>query len=263
MSTSSPDSRGPAAARSRELHDLAAAMGAVARSVHGAGGRLDGLAEASREAIPGAEGVSVTTLERGTFRTEAATHEWARSADGLQYELGRGPCVEAVLHDNVYLSGDVSGDPRWGDWGPRVSADVGVRSVLALRLVLHGERQALASLNVYARRPHAFDDRALHLGVLLAAHGALLVTALMVRDVAADLAATLQTNREVGVAMGVLMHRHSLTRDEAFDLLRLASQDSGRSLVDVATAVVEDDDLSLLRGPLGRSQGRENTSAEG
>ncbi|HET6968620.1 MAG TPA: GAF and ANTAR domain-containing protein [Ornithinibacter sp.] len=258
-----PPPAGPPGGRSRELHELAEAMGAVARWVHGAGGRLDGLSRAALERVPGAEGCSVTVLEEDRFETEAATHDWARRADALQYELRRGPCVEAVLTEGVYVSGEVSGDPRWGEWGPRVAADEGVRSVLAHRLVLHGERRALASLNVYARRPRAFDDAAVHLGVLLAAHGALLVTALMARDAAADLAAALQSNREVGMAMGVLMHRHRLTRDEAFDVLRVASQDSDRSLVEVATDVVDTGDLVGLRLPLGGHEAADGASEPG
>ena len=70
--------------------------------------------------------------------------------------------------------------------------------------------------------------------LVLATHGSLLVSALMARDVAANLAGTLQANREVGVAMGVLMYRHRLTRDQAFDLLRLAGQQNGLSLAEVA-----------------------------
>jgi ANTAR domain/GAF domain len=248
----SPEPEARPGPRSQELHELASAMSAVTRWVHGAGGRLDGLADAALERIPGAQGASVSLLERGRFTTAATTHDWAKAADDLQYTLGRGPCVEAVLDEGVYMSGDVAADPRWGEWGPRVHAEEGVRSVLANRLVLHGDRTALASLNVYSREADAFDDDALHFSVLLAAHGAMLVTALMAQDAAEDLAGALQTNREVGVAMGVLMHRHRLTRDAAFDLLTLASQDTDRSLVEVATEVVEAGDLTMLHRPLGR-----------
>jgi AmiR/NasT family two-component response regulator len=53
------------------------------------------------------------------------------------------------------------------------------------------------------------------------------------------------------VAMGVLMHRHRVTREQAFDLLRLASQESGTPLSDVATAVADAGDLTGLAPPLG------------
>lgn len=247
--------------RSSHLHEVAAAMGDVTRWVDAAGGRLEGLAEATLQRMPGAEGVSVSLLDRGRFTTAASTHDWARECDDLQYELGHGPCVDAVLEKGVFVSGEVSADARWPDWGARVMADHGVHSVLAHRLVLHGERTALASLNTYSRRPDAFDDASVHLGVLLAAHGALLVSALMARDAAADLAGALQGNREVGVAMGVLMHRHRVTRDEAFDLLRVASQARACSLEEVATHVVDTGDLALEDGVLERPAATEDGTA--
>ena len=39
--------------------------------------------------------------------------------------------------------------------------------------------------------------------------------------------------------IGVLMARHQLTRDQAFDVLRVASQRSNRKLVDVALEVAD------------------------
>ena len=63
--------------------------------------------------------------------------------------------------------------------------------------------------------------------------------------------------------MGVLMHRHRLTRDEAFDVLRLASQDSDRALVEVVTDVVETGDLSSLRSPLGGHGPEEGSPSTG
>ena len=241
-----------AGARSDELRELADALREVTRAVDGPGGEpLDRLADAAREAIPGAEAVSVTVLQQGSFDTRAATDDVARRADALQYAVGRGPCVDAVLENTANASGDVAADTRWGDWGPQVARELGVRSVLAYRLRLEGEQEAIASLNVYATRLHAFDEQALHRGVVLATHGSLLLTAVMARDLAAGLADTLQGNREVGVAMGVLMHRHRLTRDQAFDLLRLAGQESGRPLAEIATAVADAGDITGLRSPLG------------
>lgn len=244
-------------ARSTELRELADALDTVSRRVGGEGGEpLGRLVQATLEAVPGAEAASLTVLERGRFDTRAWTEEVARRADALQYELGRGPCVDAVLEQTANLSGDVAADPRWGEWGPRVAADLGVRSVLAYRLVLEGEQEAIASLNVYSTQAGAFDERALHLGVVLATHGSLLMTAIMTRDLAANLAETLQGNREVGVAMGVLMHCHRLTRDQAFDLLRLACQENTMSLAEVAAAVVDTGDLAILEPPLGGERGQ-------
>ena len=56
---------------------------------------------------------------------------------------------------------------------------------------------------------------------------------------AANLLKALESNRETGVAIGVLMARHGLTREQAFDVLRHASQNSNRKLAHVAGEVAE------------------------
>jgi hypothetical protein len=52
------------------------------------------------------------------------------------------------------------------------------------------------------------------------------------------LQAALVSNREIGIATGILMAQHKLTDQQAFDLLRVASQHSNRKLRDVASDVV-------------------------
>ncbi|MEO7261109.1 MAG: ANTAR domain-containing protein [Jatrophihabitantaceae bacterium] len=49
----------------------------------------------------------------------------------------------------------------------------------------------------------------------------------------------LSTNRDIGAAIGVLMASHKITKDEAFDLLRIASQHGHRKLYEVAREVIE------------------------
>jgi AmiR/NasT family two-component response regulator len=62
----------------------------------------------------------------------------------------------------------------------------------------------------------------------------------------------MESNREIGVAMGILMHRHRLDREQAFAVLRVASQDSNRKLADIALEVVETGSLSIRGWPAGR-----------
>jgi AmiR/NasT family two-component response regulator len=49
----------------------------------------------------------------------------------------------------------------------------------------------------------------------------------------------LQNSRDIGTALGILMNRHKITRDTAFDLLRSASQRSNRKVRDLAHEVIE------------------------
>jgi hypothetical protein len=239
-------------AGTRTLVGLADAMRdvAVRAAAHGSAPPLDELTGATLEQVPTATWASVSVLRAGHFRTEAATHEEARRADALQYEIGSGPCVDAVLDESVYRTGDVTTDGRWQGWGRRAHDETGVLSVLAYRLMLLDDSGAIAGLNVYSDRPDAFDEESVGTGLLLATHGSLLVTALVARDHADNLTLALESNREIGVAMGILMQRHRLSRAQAFDVLRVASQDSNRKLGDVATEVA---DTGIL--PVGRWAG--------
>lgn len=49
----------------------------------------------------------------------------------------------------------------------------------------------------------------------------------------------LQTSRQIGAAIGILMTIHKITDKDAFDLLRLASQHSHRKLRDLALDVID------------------------
>jgi AmiR/NasT family two-component response regulator len=48
----------------------------------------------------------------------------------------------------------------------------------------------------------------------------------------------LVTNRQIGIAMGILMERHRLTQEQAFDRLRDLSQRSNVKLRDVAEQII-------------------------
>ena len=236
---------------SASLLDLAEAMRSLAGRATEADGRpaLEELCRTTVERVPGASWASLTVLRGSKFSTEASTHESAVHADLLQYQIGSGPCVDAVLDDSVYVTDDVSSDERWPQWGKQVHDELGVCSVLSQRLNLLDDSGAIAGLNIYSVDRDAFDDRAVGMGLVLSTHGSLLVTAMLARGRASNLVRALETNREIGVAMGILMQRHTLTREQAFDVLRVASQDSNRKLADVATEVADTGILAIRRWP--------------
>ena len=206
---------------------------------------LERLVAAALERVPGARWTSISMLRADSFTTVASTGEEAVRADALQYEIGSGPCVDAVLRDSLYVTGDVGADPRWGEWGRRASAEVGVNSVLSQRLHLVDQGGVVAGLNVYSDRLDAFDEAAVGVALILATHGALVLSQLLASHRAGNLGKALRSNRDIGVAIGILMQRHHFTRDEAFDVLRVASQNSNRKLADVAGDIVETGMLAI------------------
>jgi hypothetical protein len=232
-----------------DLHDLAVAMRSLSAATTGDGPQspLERLVAVAVERVPGARWASVSLLRAGRFTTPAATGDVAERADALQYELGSGPCVDAALDDSVYVTGDVSAGDRWATWGKRVDTELGVRSVFAQRLHLMDDSNFIASLNIYSDHRAAFDDHAVGMGLVLATHAAMILSETIARDRADNLRHALESNREIGVAIGVLMHQHRITREQAFDLLRVASQDTNRKLADVAADVADTGVLTIRR----------------
>ncbi len=212
---------------------------------HGSETYFAALTRVAATQIANVRSASVTTLRAGKFRTEAATDDLARRGDALQYELGSGPCIDAIVDSAVYHPLDLRHDERWPVFGRRAWRELGVASMVSYRL--GGDflpDEMIAGLNLYSDELHAFTATAVHVGSLLATHGAAAIAAELNRDKAVNLEHALRSNREIGVAMGVLMARYRLSRDQALDLLRITSQRSNRKLRDIATEVA---DTGILR----------------
>ena len=135
---------------------------------------------------------------------------------------------------------DLAGDPRWPNFGPE-AAGSGVRSVLALCLM--GEGTVVGALNLYARFPLAFGavDRAR--GLVLAGLAGLALSVAEAHDEelrrAENLRQALVTRQLIGQAQGILMERERITAEQAFDILRRASQHLNTKLREVAQELVE------------------------
>ena len=231
-----------------DLVEVAEAMRSLTQRVaedHADQSPLHGLVAVALDRVPGATWVSVSVLRSEHFITAAATAEQAVRADALQYELGEGPCVEAVLKDSLYVTGQVTSDPRWDQWGERVSSEVGVNSVLSQRLLLQNQNGVVAGLNIYSDSPNTFDRAAVGIALILATHGGLVLSERLASQRAENLTKALKSNREIGVAMGILMNQHQFTRQESFDVLRVASQNSNRKLADIAVEVADTGALAI------------------
>ena len=72
-----------------------------------------------------------------------------------------------------------------------------------------------------------------------------------------NLEIALRTNRRIGAAVGVLMSEYCLSPEDAFDLLRVVSQDTNCKIIDLAEDVLYTGTLdcaSLSRDRRGRAQ---------
>jgi hypothetical protein len=195
--------------------------------------------------VPGAQEAGITQVKDGKMFTPVATGELSVQTDAIQYELGSGPCVDAVLRPGNFRTGDLRTDTRWPEFGRRAFEATGVLSMLSVRFYLEDNDQVLVGLNMYSQQAEAFDDHAETLGILLATYGSLALSSARAREQASHLQAALENRTEIGVAMGILMAQHKVTRDDAFNLLRVSSQHTGRKLHAVAAEVADTGALPL------------------
>lgn len=210
---------------------------------------LEAVAAMAVEQIDRAEWASITRLEDGEFRTVAATDDRARESDSIQYAVGSGPCIDAIVQDAVFRPSDLKHCPEWPEFGQRIAQEMGVESMLSYRLLQQGGGDTIDGLNIYSRGRDAFSDEDVLIGLMIATHGSMAAVATANARKVAHLQQALLSSREIGTAMGVLMSSHGVTRDQAFDLLRMASQNSNRKLREVADEVAETGELPLdVRG---------------
>lgn len=189
--------------------------------------------------VPGADLCGITQRgRRGRLDSLAVTDELAARSDELQYELDEGPCVAAATDDApAFLVDDTARDARWPRWGPRV-AELGVRSVLSVRLPatgMHDRHAPLGAINLYARAPGALGSADAALVGLYARHLAVVWASLRRARTLADAA---ESRHVIGLAQGLLMAQLGLTQDSSFELLQRLSSTSNTKVRDLAAAVV-------------------------
>lgn len=161
---------------------------------------------------------------------------------------GTSPGWSAFDSGKVCAVPDLAGEERFGSYAREMLARTAVRAVLSVPL--YGRSGVRGVLTMYDRRPHAFgpDERAQ--AAVVAALGEVALEAADVSERASNLEAALRSSREIGAAVGILVERHRLTRDEAFDVLRSASNRANRKLVDIASVLVRTGEIDEQDAPL-------------
>lgn len=173
-------------------------------------------------------GISELTKKHAIV-TRAASDTLVEQLDRLQYRTKEGPCLTATVADEpMVVCGDLAAEERWSQFG-QAAAELGVSSVISFKLF--DDRETIGALNLYGRKPHAFNTDAEDVGSLLAAHAGVVMTASRKQ---ANLNVALESRDAIGQAKGILMERFKLDDREAFNALIAVSQHTHRKLRDVA-----------------------------
>jgi GAF domain-containing protein len=193
----------------------------------------------AQRTIPGADEVSITLVGGGGGHTAAFTGQRAMTVDEWQYQQGHGPCLAAAAATITVTIADIAGDSRWADWASR-AIDAGVHSCVSVGLPLH--HGVSGALNMYASKPHAFDEDAVVLAETFSGYAAMAMANAHRYDSTAVLAdhtrAGLDSRAVIEQAKGIIMAERRCTADEAFAVLAKVSEYSGRTLPDVAAVLV-------------------------
>lgn len=216
-------------ALTRRLADAARSMQAET----GSQDTLDNAVTAAVQVIKGCDLAGASVAHQGGIDTSAGSGPDIKQLDSLQYEMGEGPCLDALKEHETVTSRDLAQDSRWPRWGPHVAAEIGLRSILSYRLFTTSS--TLGALNLYSYAPEAFDFDDTHDGMALAAHVAV---ALAGAQNIENLERAITSRTVIGQAEGILMERFDLSAARAFDVLRRVSQDSNTKLHAVADRLV-------------------------
>ena len=227
----------------RKGRDFSALLGTVARELlaeadvqhtlqrvvelaaeHLRGGRLHGEVYASVSLV----------RERRRVETPASSDERATRADQLQYELGQGPCLDAIWEHETFQIEDFTTEARYPTWSRRVAEDTGIRSSLSFQLFTSGD--SLGALNLYSPRPGDFDSEDRAEGSVFAALAAVALASAQTEE---QLRSAIISRTLIGQAQGILMERYKMTAEQSFEVLRRVSQDGNIKVREVAQRLID------------------------
>jgi GAF domain-containing protein len=201
---------------------------------------LDRVGAISLRSLPGCDGAGVSLVEREKVTTASATDATVEAVDSEQYRTGEGPCLEAIRQGTSFIVESMAADERFPEFGPR-AAQKGIMSSLSMPLRVND--RTLGALNLYSRKLRGFtadDEKTATLFATQASVALANAHALdRVRAAADQLEEGLKSSRVIGLAMGILVEREHCTEEEAFDMLRVISQNANVKLRDVAQQLLD------------------------
>ena len=199
---------------------------------------LQRLADLACTTIPGCRAGSVTLWREGHPYTVVSTDDLAREADNAQYETLEGPCLDASRYGETYVVEDMVTEARWPTFSA-VATHRGVRSSLSLPLTVRG--QPIGALNLYSTERGGFAG-ATETGRHFAGQAGVAIANAEVyrasRALADQLQEAMASRAVIEQAKGVLMAEERCGPEEAFEMLRRASQRENVKLRDIAQRIV-------------------------
>ena len=184
---------------------------------------------------------SVTIIQRGKPTTVASTNDIAVAIDEVQYAADSGPCLTAARNEQKIRIDEISADSRWPEFRQR-AIELDIKSSLSIPLHL-AVADHVGGLNIYGAVESAFTEDDELVVEAFATQASIVVTNTLVYwstlALSSHLTAAMESRAAIEQAKGMLMARHGVSADEAFDLLRRRSQAENRKLRQIAQEMVD------------------------
>ncbi len=181
--------------------------------------------------------VSVRTGTRTT--TAVFTGRLALQCDERQYEVGDGPCLHAATTGELVQVADMRTEQRWPAY---MAAAVEHGALSSLSVPLPIAPGVGGALNIYARRPQAFDAESRALATRFGPYAAAALANMHAyqdaRNMADNLQIALESRAVIDQAKGILMERHRMTADQAYQALARVSMRTNQKLRVIADELV-------------------------
>jgi transcriptional regulator with GAF, ATPase, and Fis domain len=217
--------------------ELLERVGAIGRELSEADGlqaTLQLIVDLADDLLQHSDGGSLMLIGRGrVIDSPAYSSSVAYESDMAQLATGQGPCLDAIGQEHTTVIEDFETERRWPDYRAR-TLELGMRSMISFRLFVTDD--SMGALNLYSRRPNGFDRRSQILGQVYAAQASVAMKAALIE---AGLNTAIRSRDVIGQAKGILMARHRLTADMAFEVLRRLSQDRNQKLATLAEEIAE------------------------
>jgi hypothetical protein len=222
----------------REATEAFASLAKLVYAGSGSAEVLEAICRTALEIIPGADHACISTLVGDEqLKTQAASDDVASLMDQLESEAHEGPCVDSIIEDSVQHDADIRNATKWPRLAELTLSRTPVRGMLGFQLMDGlGSR---AAFNVFSDTPGALTQESVDVGAVLAAFTSVSLAASERQTTAENLRKGLESNREIGKAIGLLMAAHKVSDEEAFQILRSASSRTNTKLAALADKINE------------------------
>ncbi|QNN52108.1 GAF and ANTAR domain-containing protein [Nocardioides mesophilus] len=179
---------------------------------------------------------------RGKLQVMAASDERSEMIELFQVQAQEGPCQDCFTKGEAVINADLKdATDRWPNFAPRAVA-AGYRSVHAFPLRLR--TQTYGALNLFGTHTGQMDPADAKIVQALAdiATIGMLQQRTIQRsdDLTEQLQGALNTRIVIEQAKGMIAQTHTITPDQAFEMLRAYCRKNNLPLSDVANRVISD-----------------------